>query len=724
MSDPLSLALADLAKSGISEQDAEAAGLYVVDNAKADLAEGFQPHPALVLPYFRRDGSAVRYGLGAEFYRVRYYEPPRKVHLLTATSKPRRYDQARGSPTCAYFPRSVNWAALSDTAPLIITEGEKKAICAVSRGYTCIGIGGVFNWQVGGEFLPELAEMAWRDRPVYVVFDSDAPRNSQVMLAQTRLIRELSTKRGADVRVVHLTDSEDGTKRGLDDFIMQEGEDAFANLIVDALPMSTLDKAVLAMNRQAAILVNEERIFMKHNDKTITATFHGSGSACSTQFVDVPVVTARGTVQMKKVSVSKAFLTHPNAERYDLTALEPGGPDAVETRAGLALNTWRGFSAEEGDVKPFLRLNEYLMRHLPEELRDFALNLLTYKAQNPEKKVPIGLLFVGSAGAGKGMWCNAMISAFSPYGHTLNAKTIAGNFQGWVDQSLLCLIDDPAKWAMHKSKDEIKHIMSELYQEKNEKFEKAKIVKSFAMYMVATNQFGTFALDPDDRRMFVIQAIRPLSASAEGEEIRRSMDVWIDNANQSHGRALMHWMLERDLGGWTPPPVAPMTQAKHISQTTTMTELQTVLRQIEQADQWVIVQWIDKARVWLTEQLSGNDKIAIGWCRAAMRSLESVQVRPWYTAEELCGIFPSLVAGVKGPGRGMSPGELARELLNGGVQQLMAVEPKGFLHQGRWETFYVISPQATPELPLTQEQFETIMASFPKYRDLIQRGSA
>ena len=149
------LAIEKLHSSGISEDDALAAGLYSVDDSEAEVHEEFAAVPGLVIPYFDTSGQPVyfeRDGEFLQFIRIRYLEnPPPKPRAggFAAPSRkpPPKYIQYKESGTRAYFPRvsELDWSAIAadHNTPVAIVEGEFKAIKLCIEGLTAIGIGGV-----------------------------------------------------------------------------------------------------------------------------------------------------------------------------------------------------------------------------------------------------------------------------------------------------------------------------------------------------------------------------------------------------------------------------------------------------------------------------------------------------------------------------------------------------------------------------------------------------
>lgn len=99
---------------------------------------------------------------------------------------------------------------------LWITEGIKKGDALASRGEVVIALLGVWNFkgktQFGGTtLLADLDYIAWDNRMVYVVFDSDIMNKSQVRSAMMRLTEHLKRK-GAIVFHVYLPQESGGGK--------------------------------------------------------------------------------------------------------------------------------------------------------------------------------------------------------------------------------------------------------------------------------------------------------------------------------------------------------------------------------------------------------------------------------------------------------------------------------------------------------------------------------
>jgi putative DNA primase/helicase len=140
-----------------------------------------------------------------------------------------------GTPPHAYVPPSINGELADSSRPLLVTEGQKKALKATQDGFATIGLLGVDCWhgKRSSALIPDLARIEWKGRRVYLVFDSDATENENVRENESLLGVALKNH-GADVRVVRLPAGPGGEKVGFDDFLVAHGADALHRLLSEA----------------------------------------------------------------------------------------------------------------------------------------------------------------------------------------------------------------------------------------------------------------------------------------------------------------------------------------------------------------------------------------------------------------------------------------------------------------------------------------------------------
>src|SRR5262249_55889670 len=126
--------------------------------------------PCLVIPFAALDGG------DDGFHRLK----PDKPRKSKSDAKLIKYESPVKKPNRAYFPPGTIPTILTEAAPLVITEGEKKALALTQAGYPAIGLVGVFGWQLKRadktkprKLIKDLAGIAWKGRPITIVFDSD-----------------------------------------------------------------------------------------------------------------------------------------------------------------------------------------------------------------------------------------------------------------------------------------------------------------------------------------------------------------------------------------------------------------------------------------------------------------------------------------------------------------------------------------------------------------------
>ena len=127
---------------------------------------------------------------------------------INGQGKPVKYETPAGSRPVIDVPPSVLNALGDVRESLIITEGIRKADAAVSAGYCCIALMGVWSWRGTNELGNKSALADWdaitlTNRHIYLAFDSDSATNPNVHQALDALARYL-TGMGARVRFCDL----------------------------------------------------------------------------------------------------------------------------------------------------------------------------------------------------------------------------------------------------------------------------------------------------------------------------------------------------------------------------------------------------------------------------------------------------------------------------------------------------------------------------------------
>lgn len=233
------LAEADLARSGLTLKDAQDQGWYAVDDAST-VDPGFRKEPALVIPYRDLSGRPVTYtkdGKPHPYVRVRYLGSPKKG-LLPPGNK---YAQPKGSGVEVFVPTGL-WEELQEGkhSAIVIVEGEKKALACWNNNIPAIGLGGVDSFRASDtkSLHPSIKNCLEKVKRVHIVFDSDIMEKEGVAAAEKRLASDLALA-GAVVCRVRLPGGKDGSKVGVDDFIVENGAKALHTLLNNTKPMGS-----------------------------------------------------------------------------------------------------------------------------------------------------------------------------------------------------------------------------------------------------------------------------------------------------------------------------------------------------------------------------------------------------------------------------------------------------------------------------------------------------
>lgn len=709
--------IAYLEARGISAANAEAAGVFDVEDASAIYPE-FSKEPCLVFPYFDSGRRLLTFGEGHAFCRIRYTERVAAPAGFTK-KKIQRFTQPKASGVHAYMAPLLDWHRIAqDTAePIVISEGECRSLAGAEAGFPIIGLSGVFGFaDKASSLLPELEDFKWGKRDCYIAMDSDAILNSNILTAEARLVDELQTKRGARCYLVRLP--QDGeSKVGVDDYIKANGRDAFLALLQTAPSLGALDAKVVSLNRSVAWIERENMVYDLEAKMFLPKDSFTNGSRFST--LKHIAVGAKQRKAPAPISVAAAWLTHPHARRYGEVLFRPGEGDIVQGEHGRpALNLFTGWEAEPGDVTPFLQLSEFLFSQMRPDDRDLPLKLLAYKAQNPQVKVPLALVLIGQQGCGKTLWGECVRDAFGSYGVDITPKSLAGEFQGWLERSLFALVNEVAGEDIDAAAEQLKALISDLKRPMNEKFRPVRQINTYTMYCMTSNRRSVGAFAADDRRMVVVNCPTKLTDVA-GEALYTTLGQRGAWHKAGGPRKLMHWLLTVDLHGWTPPSAAPMSAEKYMAYIESLTPIARLAEDMKVADDNTITLWLDAAMSWAQQMSVSNNPGMVQAAQATVENVQRFQVRPFYTPEELALMFPAVVQNLLGSKyrTGTPSGVISRELREAGIPYLeSADDPRGFHWRGRIQQFLVIaSPDDWAARPLRQADFERLMGQFPTY---------
>jgi len=557
---PKQLMLADLARSGLTPEDAAAAGFrYLTAAETAALGPNFSPLPSLYIPYYTAADPAAPASAAPKwppFFRVRYLATPNGFNRVTG-EKPIRYMQPANSGLCAYWPRAAPWRTIitDPTQPIIITEGEKKALKACLAGHPTVGLGEVWSFQstkLGYTLLPDLQQVNWVRRKVVVIYDSDACTNPQVMGALWALAEELA-RHGALPYIATLSNiyEDDTRKTGLDDYLAA-GQD-LAPVLAGAQPL-TLARALWGINKLAVYVRDPGLIIQRKDNLRLSPAAFKEHAYAALNYAEYKL-TPDGKVTLDTTSnPAAAWVRWPLRATVARLTYKPGAPQEVDGE----YNVWSGWGAEpkKGTVAPFLTLLGHLFSDAPPEDQAWFLRWLAYPLQHPGTKLFTAAVLYGRRhGTGKSWIGLTMGRIYGRNFSEISQGDLESGFNEWAVGKQFVLGDDVTGSDRRAHADQLKKMITQHEIRINQKYVPSYSIPDCINYYFTSNQPDAFFLEDDDRRYFVHE----VTAAPLPLEFYRDYGAWLADGGAA---ALFDYLLRLDLKDFSPTAPALRTAAK------------------------------------------------------------------------------------------------------------------------------------------------------------------
>lgn len=548
-------ALTKAAVRSLMQAKAEGSGLGKADITKLKLTpltaesmksiEGLPQYLAgFQIPYFDLDGKVTK------FFRVRYVEEPTGFVRMTM-HKPIRYAQPKGTVNEVYLAPFVDWKTIAtDTEqPLIFTEGELKAACATLNDMPTLGLGGVtmFSDRKRGNFvLPQLKRFKWDNRRVFVVFDSDAATNPNVLRAEAMLCREL-TQLGAVPSIVRLPALGEG-KTGMDDFIVSEGPEAMVELLRSEAKSYGEARALFEMNEEVLFVQGSNIVYAPERDLRMRPADFTNSQYANRRFL---VHTDKGPAEKRTASEWIRWEYRAEVESF---TYRPGG----EPIEGQQYNLWKPWPHRpvKGDVSMWHKLMEQIFSPTERESRKWFEQWLAYPMQHPGAKLKQAVLIHGGQGTGKSFTGEIVMRLYGEHNATKfdNAK-LNSTFNDWAEHKQFAVGEEIVIHANEKRSvaEILKTLITDTTISINRKYVNAYRLPNCMNVVLFSNHAAALKLEEDDRRFFVHHVKAPKMAKA----LYEPLDKW--SKSEAGLSALFHYFLTVDLTGFDPQAAAFQT---------------------------------------------------------------------------------------------------------------------------------------------------------------------
>jgi hypothetical protein len=529
-----------LAEWGLSRKQVERRGWKLISTEQACTLLGYpvEATECIYIPYLGFDAKPIKYGSNKPFFQVR---------LLGGSSK-LRYRQPRDSGIHLYLPSAKLDDGKSD---LFITEGAAKAEAGAANSYNVVGVLSSTCWRV-----KELEKIELKDRRVYIVFDSDAVSNPDVCKQENALARWL-TERGALVFIVRLPSNPELKKVGMDDFLRLEGKEAFAKLLdEDTEPFEGCEQ-LHQLNEEVRYIRSPSSIVKIANGQVMScATF--TNEAFRNRKYNERQLMPKGGEKLLKKYAAREWLEWDHRAEVERMTYAPG--ESRITEAG-ELNRWTGWGVEpkKGDVKPFLRLVDFLCAAITPEQKEWFIQWLAYPLQHPGTKLFSAVVVWGrEQGTGKSRIGHTMYKIYGSNCTEITNEHLTSAFNAsWAEmkqfvmgEEIVCG-EDNNRTIYNRLKSWVTQPILKI----NQKYIPTYEVPDRINYYFTSNSPDAFYLADEDRRFFVVEVKdRPLS-----KEFYDGYTSWLESGGAS---ALFDYLLSLDLTGFDPTGRPPETSAK------------------------------------------------------------------------------------------------------------------------------------------------------------------
>jgi hypothetical protein len=398
--------------------------------------------------------------------------------------------------------------------------------------------------------LPPLDQFTWKNRQVTIVFDSDAATNPNVAAASIRLAKEL-LRLGAVPKVATLPAAIDGSKQGLDDFLVAGGD--LDQAIDEARPLGLGDKLV-SFNDRYAYVISQNVIINFETGARLRRDDFINGLHANVREIEF-ALTANGGQKRVELSVPREWIGW--ASRRDVADIvyNPGAPQI--TKDGN-YNAWPGWGCQPiaGDTRPWDKLMTYIFETSPGDRKWFE-QWLAYPLQHPGTKLYTAcLLWSPEHGAGKSLVGVVMGRIYGRNYTLVENSDLFTPFNEWSVNKQFVLGDEISGSDKRAESDKLKGLITRPLVRINVKHLPTYEVVDCINYFFTSNHCDSLFLEDRDRRNF----IHRLPSYLLPREFFIAFMKWLDE--QGGKQALFHYLLNLDLTGFDPSGPAPMTQAK------------------------------------------------------------------------------------------------------------------------------------------------------------------
>lgn len=579
-SDLNSIYIAKLKSSDLTIKEANKLGFKITENPQS-LQEHFATVPAFTIPYYDAKGKAIG------FYRIRYLSSTKKGFARVTAAKERRYDQPSAELPQLYLPKLLppgkTWQQIFDNPeiPIFITEGELKAACATRHGIPTLALGGVWNFKSkrNGLFrLPIFADINFRNRTVFIIFDSDAATNPQVLHAQYKFAEELFNC-GAIPIVINIPKDGD-RKHGIDDYIVEYGIKAFKELIADkdnhvefafVKDLMKLNTEIAIVHKPIAIIHYETGQLVERGDAQM---LYANNRMMKQVIKKSKKEDEDDTVEYKEAATFDEWIKWEQRGAVYRPVYEPGKSKFVWEDGRRCYNTWRGWGCEpnKGDVSLWKWLLDNIFKNAEPAHRKWFEQWCAYPLQNPGVKMySCPILFGQLKGTGKSLLGLTLMSIYGENGAEITDTQLEDERNVFAAEKQFVLANEVTGSDKRTMVGRLRNLITQHTVVINKKYQPDYVVRDTINYFFTSNHIDAVYMEDDERRFFVHEVLGPKLIDIDNRKVQ-AYDKWLKSGEAAS--AVFQYLLNVDLKGFDPTAPAPNTASKAAMVSASRSELE------------------------------------------------------------------------------------------------------------------------------------------------------
>jgi hypothetical protein len=241
------------------------------------------------------------------------------------------------------------------------------------------------------------------------------------------------------------------------------------------------------------------------------------------------------------------------------------------------LNLWKGWAVapEPGDWSLIKRHIVEVLASGSEEHGDYIIRWIAWMLQNPDKPAEVALVLRGEKGVGKGVIGRALGKLAGQHGiHLSSTSLMTGRFNAHM-RDCIFLFADEALWAGDKEGEgQLKRMTTEDTLVIEGKGRDAVVTPNRLHIMMASNEDWVIPASADERRF----AMFDVSSARRGDHAYfEALTAQMEGGGLA---AMLHDLLNMDLGRWHPRFDPPKTEALRMQVQQSEDPMKSLLREL------------------------------------------------------------------------------------------------------------------------------------------------